>query len=847
MASQIGGFVHLFAASATGEHEPQVFRMRHDQSLRKLLRAYMSFRQFPKESMAGIEAGLRLAAPERGMGFLDPAATAGSCGLTDGDRVVVHGAPQTPVPQPPAAAAAAAAARPAAAPVAQPAAAAAAALEQEPPRQHAMPPPAAAMPPPPAPPTRRAAPEAQQQERAAAQEPLPSFLATQAEPSAQRGRRRTAETRTQGRGRGRGRQAREEPAGEVEFDEGPAGADGDVAMGAGEAAANNGDGWVELTPREAPQEGSTRRRGRGGGASQAPAAAGRGRGRSRRNGSSQGWLVAEARGRVRKSRAQEAAKNKDSKVAVARPRRSRLGEPNVPKRDMKSVTVSSGPAKGWQVIAWLKDNKKDVKKQNRTVHWRMRSPRRSRAYYTFHSGSGKANLRDDVSEAVYDQIYRTVRPELMKQIKDRKAVLEGVRFSAPKRTPVAVAVAAAVPAAPKKQKRDPVTPVKVRPAEPAALLATQCFITPAKERASVVSWACECDAHLRRHSRCVAGGRGKPALVHLHDRTSIGRCETNDLVLESRLTPQMISRCHAELIREKASGPFRIYDRKSTNGILVNGKAVSEGQDLKSGDIVTFGVQTMHPEFDYIFETRPRTEGCGAIEEGGKEDSDDEAWKHVQPDPQAVEAEAAPGQGAAGAADMDVEAEPRVAVAEAVPAEEAAAAKGAGKMDVDAKGADEEAADDEDAVKGGVILPEGKAGTQQGEEDYDGEEYEEEEEKKGEKGEKGAQEMDKAGADCKMEPEVEVKEEQQEEAEAEAAAEEGEEGEAKEPAEQPPAAEAAEEAKAEAAAEAGAEADAGEPKAGAVEEAAGERREEAEAAEAAAAAAEGEAPASREQ
>lgn len=120
-------------------------------------------------------------------------------------------------------------------------------------------------------------------------------------------------------------------------------------------------------------------------------------------------------------------------------------------------------------------------------------------------------LRDNVGAEVYDQIFTIVRPELMRQIKDRRAVLEGIKFSPGKRGTGSrgqgkgsVIVLSQV----KRARRDPITPMK-KP-EP-ALLATQCF-APIREPDSCKSWACECDAHLRRHSRCVFAGQVQPPL-----------------------------------------------------------------------------------------------------------------------------------------------------------------------------------------------------------------------------------------------------------------------------------------------------------------------------------------------
>lgn len=65
----------------------------------------------------------------------------------------------------------------------------------------------------------------------------------------------------------------------------------------------------------------------------------------------------------------------------------------------------------------------------------------------------------------------------------------------------------------------------------------------------------------------------------------------------------MISRCHAVLHREDSG--FALVDQGSLNGVLINGEAVHGRRALSNGDLVTFGVPSPQPEFDYIFEERP--------------------------------------------------------------------------------------------------------------------------------------------------------------------------------------------------------------------------------------------------
>lgn len=109
-------------------------------------------------------------------------------------------------------------------------------------------------------------------------------------------------------------------------------------------------------------------------------------------------------------------------------------------------------------------------------------------------------------------------------------------------------------------------------------------------------------ARMRRHERCIYGGRMQPSVISLVDRVLIGRGEACDVILDSSLTPQMISRSHAVVTVEDES--CMIEDQGSLNGVHINGTRISSKQALKHGDVVTFGVPSPQPEFDYIFEMR---------------------------------------------------------------------------------------------------------------------------------------------------------------------------------------------------------------------------------------------------
>lgn len=75
-------FLHLLAVAADGSHEPQTFRLRWDQPLRRFARAYAVFRELSAES----ESTLRLSTPEHPE--LDLDATASTYAFCDGQEVL---------------------------------------------------------------------------------------------------------------------------------------------------------------------------------------------------------------------------------------------------------------------------------------------------------------------------------------------------------------------------------------------------------------------------------------------------------------------------------------------------------------------------------------------------------------------------------------------------------------------------------------------------------------------------------------------------------------------------------------------------------------------------------------
>lgn len=89
----------------------------------------------------------------------------------------------------------------------------------------------------------------------------------------------------------------------------------------------------------------------------------------------------------------------------------------------------------------------------------------------------------------------------------------------------------------------------------------------------------------------------------------MGRHDSSDVVLDSKRTPGMISRRHA-VVQFQAHACV-LTDQGGVNGVMVNGERVRE-RVLAHGDIITFGVLTPQPEFDYVFELRA---ACSAFDE----------------------------------------------------------------------------------------------------------------------------------------------------------------------------------------------------------------------------------------
>jgi hypothetical protein len=283
----------------------------------------------------------------------------------------------------------------------------------------------------------------------------------------------------------------------------------------------------------------------------------------------------------------------------------------------RSTAIKAGPAKGWQVTAWTEERAQtDTSNRRTTVCWRATSPGRSRSFDVSGVRKPAWELQENTSSEVYAQIVGDVRPKLFQRLNAcRKAVEKplmsptkltrrveaeqvsssGAKVRRTNRKQVDVVVAAATP------KRRAAASALSSCQATQLFLPGEVFVSPA-----TTPWTCQCLAHLRRHPRCVPAEQDQPTLVHLRDYMLIGRNETSDIVINSRRSPNMISRCHAVINRQETG--FAIFDQGSMNGILVNDEKVSSSRSLNSGDIITFGVPQQHPEFDYIFETRPADE-----------------------------------------------------------------------------------------------------------------------------------------------------------------------------------------------------------------------------------------------
>lgn len=329
---------------------------------------------------------------------------------------------------------------------------------------------------------------------------------------------------------------------------------------------------------------------------------------------------ATAKAKVKKATVKsKAAAKQQPKVSRNSLPENMSAKPEAPASLCKSTTVQSGPAKGWSVTAWLKGFKSErARNHDRVICWRISSPGRSRTFDTFTSSRGTPNLRDAVEEKVFTQITTAVKPDLTKRIREKRSDLEeqasashagdDAKGSTPQKaervTPQKANRQDGALSGTKRAKADKAIPTPSRSTKPAnrpmVAEASASIEMPTTKRAKV--WDSSCFARLRRQPNCTPSAQMQPQIVYLKDYMIIGRAETCDLVIDSSLAPQMISRCHALMQREDDN--FALTDQGSLNGMLVNGERVRGKKILAQGDEITFGSVSAQPELDYVFELR---------------------------------------------------------------------------------------------------------------------------------------------------------------------------------------------------------------------------------------------------
>ena len=72
--------------------------------------------------------------------------------------------------------------------------------------------------------------------------------------------------------------------------------------------------------------------------------------------------------------------------------------------------------------------------------------------------------------------------------------------------------------------------------------------------------------------------------------TTFGRHPDNDVRLDCAIVPSLLSRRHAEIVFDRATGAHFVKDKNSLNGTYVNGNLIPPGgTSLNGGDIIGFG------------------------------------------------------------------------------------------------------------------------------------------------------------------------------------------------------------------------------------------------------------------
>jgi Zn-dependent protease with chaperone function len=103
-----------------------------------------------------------------------------------------------------------------------------------------------------------------------------------------------------------------------------------------------------------------------------------------------------------------------------------------------------------------------------------------------------------------------------------------------------------------------------------------------------------------------AGGDSSYTLLRL--RTRIGRNSDNDIVIEG----DRVSRYHAEIVRE--GDEMMVVDKKSRNGVWLNGARVKGSAPITSGDAIRIGRQ----EFTFVVKDEARDEAEDEVKGAAK-------------------------------------------------------------------------------------------------------------------------------------------------------------------------------------------------------------------------------------
>ena len=81
----------------------------------------------------------------------------------------------------------------------------------------------------------------------------------------------------------------------------------------------------------------------------------------------------------------------------------------------------------------------------------------------------------------------------------------------------------------------------------------------------------------------IEGGNQGEEIILQNDETTIGRNETNDIVVQSTV----VSGIHARIIKD--GDTFQIIDLNSSNGTYLNGDKIESPKQMSSGDVIGLG------------------------------------------------------------------------------------------------------------------------------------------------------------------------------------------------------------------------------------------------------------------